>query len=732
MAKTTTVEVKGMTCAACALTVKKAIENTEGVIEANVNLATNKATITFDPTSVDLDEIFKNVEKTGYALTFESGEEDAELKKAKNRLIASLFFVVPSFVMMILMMAGNVMIPYMDYINLGIAFVLTFVIGFSVLERAFKALIHGNTNMELLIALGTLASFATGIMAILGLPITNFSYVSGMIMFFYLLGQYLEALAKGRASNAIKSLLELGAKTARIIVDEQEVEVDVSTLDIGDIMVVRPGEKIPTDGKIIEGETTIDESMATGESIPVSKKVGDEVIGGTVNASGLIKVEVTKVGKDTFLSQLVKLVQDAQGSKVPVQEFADKVTSYFVPTVLLISLTTFIFWFIFPSAGRHIIVSAATFIPWVNPTLNRVSMAVFAAVATLVIACPCALGLATPTALMVGSGLGARNGILIRNGKAIEVIKDTKYIVFDKTGTLTEGKPRLTDFVDFSSDKTGKTGLEVIASLEQFSNHPIAKAIVEGAKEKNIHFHDVTDFKEIPGEGVYGKIDGTEYAAKKPEGNALVGAIGETVEALERQGKTVVVLYKETMPIAVVAVADVIKGDAKKAIAELKEMGFTPVMLTGDNKRTAEAVSKELGIEEYFAEVFPKDKVEVIKSLRAKGNKVTMVGDGINDAPAIKQADVGIAMGSGSDIAIEAGDIVLFNRKLESVVKAVKLSQATFRKIRQNLFWALFYNSIAIPIAALGLLHPIIAEAAMALSSINVVTNSLRLNRVKL
>ncbi len=732
MAKTTTVEVKGMTCAACALTVKKAIENTEGVIEANVNLATNKATITFDPTAVDLDEIFKNVEKTGYALTFESGEEDAELKKAKNRLIASLFFVIPSFVMMILMMAENVMIPYMDYINLGIAFVLTFVIGFPVLERAFKALIHGNTNMELLIALGTIASFATGIMAILGLPITNFSYVSGMIMFFYLLGQYLEALAKGRASNAIKSLLELGAKTARIIVDEQEVEVDVNTLDIGDIMVVRPGEKIPTDGKIIEGETTIDESMATGESIPVSKKVGDEVIGGTVNALGLIKIEVTKVGKDTFLSQLVKLVQDAQGSKVPVQEFADKVTAYFVPTVLLISLATFIFWFIFSAAGRHIIVSAATFIPWVNPTLNRVSMAVFAAVATLVIACPCALGLATPTALMVGSALGARNGILIRNGKAIEVIKDTNYIVFDKTGTLTEGKPRLTDFVDFSSDKTGKTGLEVIASLEQFSNHPIAKAIVEGAKEKNIHFHDVTDFKEIPGEGVFGKIDGTEYAAKKPEGDALVGAISETVETLERQGKTVVVLYKETMPIAVVAVADVIKGDAKKAIAELKEMGFTPVMLTGDNKRTAEAVSKELGIEEYFAEVFPKDKVEVIKSLQAKGNKVTMVGDGINDAPAIKQADVGIAMGSGSDIAIEAGDIVLFNRKLESVVKAVKLSQATFRKIRQNLFWALFYNSIAIPIAALGLLHPIIAEAAMALSSINVVTNSLRLNRAKL
>lgn len=729
MTKTTTVEVKGMTCAACALTVKKAIENTDGVIEANVNLATNKATITFDPTAANLDEIFKNVEKTGYGLSFESNEEDAELKSAKKRLIASLFFVIPSFVMMVLMMAGNMTIPYMDYINLAIAFVLTFVIGFPVLERAFRAVAHGNTNMELLIALGTLASFVTGIMAISGLPITNFSYVSGMIMFFYLLGQYLEALAKGRASNAIKGLVELGAKTARIIVDNQEVEVDVSTLDIGDIMVVRPGEKIPTDGKIIEGTTTIDESMATGESIPVSKKVEDEVIGGTVNASGLIKVEVTKVGKDTFLSQLVKLVEEAQGSKVPVQEFVDKVTAYFVPTVLLISLATFLFWFIFPAAGRHIIVSAATFIPWVNPALNRTSMAVFAAVATLVIACPCALGLATPTALMVGSGLGARNGILIRNGKAIEVIKDTKNIVFDKTGTLTEGKPRLTDFVDFSSDKTG---LKIIASLEQFSNHPIAKAIVEGTKEKDITFHDVADFKEIPGSGVYGKIDGMEYSATKPEGNALIGTIGETVETLEKRGKTVVVLYKEALPIAVVGVADVIKGDAKKAIAELKEMGFMPVMLTGDHKRTAAAVAKELDIEEYFAEVFPKDKVEVIKSLQAKGNKVTMVGDGINDAPAIKQADVGIAMSSGSDIAIEAGDIVLFNRKLESVVKAVELSQATFRKIKQNLFWALFYNSIAIPIAALGLLHPIIAEGAMALSSINVVTNSLRLNGVKL
>jgi Cu+-exporting ATPase len=728
MAKKTTVDVKGMTCAACALTVKKAIEKSEGVLEANVNLATNKATFTFDPQVASIDEIFKNVEKSGYSLSFEKDEKSDELNEAKRRLILSLFFVIPSFLLMFLNMTKSVMIPYMDYFDLTIAFILTFIIGGAVIKRALKSLIYGSANMELLIALGTIASFSTGLMKIFSLPITNFSYISGMIMFFYLLGKYLEALAKGRATGAIKSLMEIGAKKARIIVDDEEVEVDVDSLDVGDVMIIRPGEKIPTDGKIIEGETTIDESMATGESIPVLKQSGDEVIGGTVNQTGFIKAEVTKVGKETFLSQLIKLVEEAQGSKVPIQEFADKVTSFFVPTVLIISILTFLFWLLFPQEGKETLILLSHFFPWINLELNGISMAVFASVATLVIACPCALGLATPTALMVGSALGAKNGILIRNGKAIEIIKETNHIVFDKTGTLTQGKPSLTDFFDFSD---AKNSFKILASLERFSNHPISKAIIEAAKEKEVDFVETENFKEISGVGVSGRIENVNYFAGKMDGNFLQESVAKIVNRLQNEGKTVVVLYKEKDVVAVAGVADVIKSDAKETIAKLKKMGYNPVMLTGDNKKTAEAVAHQLGIIDLFAEVLPADKLNVIKDLQSKGNKVTMVGDGINDAPAIKQADVGIAMSSGSDIAIESGDIILFNRNLEGVVKAIELSRATFKKIKQNLFWAMFYNVIAIPIATIGVLNPIIAEIAMALSSINVVTNSLRLGKVK-
>ena len=729
MAKETTVDVKGMTCASCAHTVKKAIEKCEGVLEANVNLATNKATFTFDPQVASIDEIFKNVEKSGYSLSFEKDEKSDELNEAKRRLILSLFFVIPSFLLMFLNMTKSVMIPYMDYFDLTIAFILTFIIGGTVIKRALKSLIYGSANMELLIALGTIASFSTGLMKIFSLPITNFSYISGMIMFFYLLGKYLEALAKGRATGAIKSLMEIGAKKARIIVDDEEVEVDVDSLDVGDVMIIRPGEKIPTDGKIIEGETTIDESMATGESIPVLKQSGDQVIGGTVNQIGLIKVEVTKVGKDTFLSQLIKLVEEAQGSKVPIQEFADKVTSFFVPAVLVISILTFLFWLLFPQEGKETLILLSRFFPWINLELNGISMAVFASVATLVIACPCALGLATPTALMVGSALGAKNGILIRNGKAIEIIKETNHIVFDKTGTLTQGKPSLTDFFDFS-DK--KNSLKILVSLERFSNHPISKAIIEAAKEKEVDFVETENFKEISGVGVSGRIENVNYFAGKIDNNSLQESVARIVNRLQNEGKTVIALYKEKGLIAVAGVADVIKSDAKETIAKLKKMGYNPVMLTGDNKKTAEAVANQLGIIDFFAEVLPADKLNVIKDLQSKGNKVTMVGDGINDAPAIKQADVGIAMASGSDIAIESGDIILFNRNLEGVVKAIELSRATFKKIKQNLFWAMFYNVIAIPIATIGVLNPIIAEIAMALSSINVVTNSLRLGKLKI
>jgi Cu+-exporting ATPase len=731
--KTTTLGVKGMTCASCAVTVKKAIEKTPGVINSNVNLATNKATFTFNPTLTSVDEIAKNVSKTGYSLELNIGKETDELVLAKKRLIIAIALMIPETILMIIDMVNPLAIPHIDLLSVILAFPLIFVAGFSIIKTAFKALIHGNMNMDLLITIGTLASFATGIMKIAGMNISNFAFIGGMIMFFQLLGKYLEALAKGRASRAVKSLLEWGAKTARIIVDEREVEVDVSSLEIGDVMVIRPGEKIPTDGVIIEGETTIDESMATGESMPVLKNLNEEVIGGTINQMGSIKVKVIKVGEDTFLSQLIKLVEEAQGSKVPIQEFADRITSYFVPVVLLLSIAVFLLWFFFPEAGKNLITWGAKFIPWINPSLNRASMAIFASIATLVIACPCALGLATPTALMVSGGLGAKNGILIRNGEAIETMKEVDTIVFDKTGTLTAGKPVVTDILDLTENKTG---FGLLASLENYSEHPIAKAIVEKAKNEKIELMAVEGFTAIPGTGVRGSIEGKKYFAGKSKEalneNSGCKELEDFVDKLESEGKTVIILKENDKLICAVGVMDTIKDDSKNLIDMIKTFNIKPIMLTGDNKTTANFIAKRAGIDAIFAEVLPKDKLDIVKKLQQEGHIVAMVGDGVNDAPAIKQANVGIAMGSGSDIAIEAGDIVLIKGNLANVLKAIKLSRATFRKIKQNLFWALFYNIIAIPIASIGFLHPIIAEIAMAFSSINVVTNSIRLNKVNL
>lgn len=728
MVKTKTLEVKGMHCASCAVNVKKAIENTPGVIDANVNIATNKATITYDPSQADLQLVLKNVEKIGYSLSLEGEKENSDYLKAKKRIIASLAIMIPSFGLMLLEMTGLTMIPFMDYIDLVLSFAMIFVIGYEVQKRAFKSLIHGSTNMDLLIALGTIASFATGVMKVFGLNITNFSYVGAMIMLFHLLGKFLEETAKGRASRAIKSLLELGAKTARIIADEKEVEVDVSELDVGDIMVVRPGEKIPTDGVVIEGFTSIDESMATGESIPLNKSAGDPVIGGTINQSGLVKVKATKVGDATFLSQLIKLVEEAQGSKVPIQEFADRITAYFVPVVILISVLTFGFWFIFPETGKHIAVWASTFIPWVNPSLNRLSYAIFSSVATLVIACPCALGLATPTALMVGSGLGARNGILIRNGEAIQTMKDVTTVVFDKTGTLTKGEPKVTDIFEYE-----KESFKIFASLERNSNHPIARAIADRANKENVKLLEVNEFLESPGQGVTGKIENRNFSATKiSDKHSLNNNTLSIVESLEENGKTVVALFRNKNVLGIFGISDTPKENAKEIIAKIKNTGLEVIMITGDNNRTAHSIARELSIDKVFAEVLPQDKINIVKQLQQAGKVVAFVGDGINDAPTIKQANVGIAMGTGTDIAIEAGDIVLVKGNLENVIKAINLSRATFTKIKQNLFWALFYNIIAIPIAAMGLLHPAIAEIAMAFSSINVVTNSIRLSKIKI
>lgn len=591
--------------------------------------------------------------------------------------------------------------------------------------------------MDVLIALGTLTAFITG-PAWFFSDILNYAGVAGMIMSFHLLGRYIEAKAKGRASQAIRKLLELEAKTARILVDGEEKEVPVDEVEVGNVMIVRPGEKIPTDGVVIEGQSAVDESMATGESMPVMKKVGDEVIGATVNQRGMLKVRATKIGQDTFLSQVIKLVEEAQGSKVPIQEFADRVVSYFVPVVLGLAFFALALWFVAPDLAKGVSVWAQPFLPWVNSDLGVATLAISAFVSTLVIACPCALGLATPTALMVGSGMGAENGVLIRHGAALQTLKDLDTIVFDKTGTITKGKPEVTDIVPAKGHAEEEV-LRLAASVEVGSEHPLGEAILRKAKEENLKLYKAEEFEAITGRGVKAKI---KFSPKK---FVLVGnrklmeeekvdfkSLEDDLKRLEEEAKTAMLVANNGKIVGTVAVADTLKEDSVQAIRELESMGLKTTMLTGDNIRTAKAIAKKVGISRVLAEVLPDQKVKEIQGLQEKGETVAMVGDGINDAPALTAANVGIAIGTGTDIAIESADVTLVRGDLSSVVTAIKLSRKTFSKIKQNLFWAFFYNTAAIPLAMLGLAHPVLAEIAMAISSITVVTNANLLRRARI
>ncbi len=551
-------------------------------------------------------------------------------------------------------------------------------------------------------------------------------------MAFHLTGRYVEETAKGRASQAIRKLLELGAKTARIERDGVEVEIPIDEVQVGDLMVVRPGEKIPTDGVVVSGESAVDESMATGESMPVNKRPGDEVIGATVNQEGLLKVEATRIGKDTFLAQVIKLVDECQGSKVPIQEFADKVTGIFVPVVISIAVLTVLAWVALPNVMRPL-VSAGTFLPWVDPNLGVLTLAIVSMVAVLVIACPCALGLATPTALMVGSGMGAENGILIRTGEAIQTIKDVNIVVFDKTGTITKGKPEVTDIVP-TTDFSDRAVLAAAAAVERGSEHPLGRAIVEHAEANGLALSEPQNFEAVRGKGVSATVDGR---------NVLVGSrrlmkengidptpLEDELVRLENEAKTAMLVAIDGALAGVVAVADTLKEDSAQAIAALHDMGIQTAMITGDNQRTAEAIAKTVGIDHVLAEVLPDGKVAEVQKLQQKFGLVAFVGDGINDAPALTQANVGLAIGTGTDIAIEASDITLVRGELTGVVEAITLSRATFKKIKQNLFWAFFYNVAMIPLAVIGWMHPVLAEIAMATSSITVVSNANRLRKV--
>jgi Cu+-exporting ATPase len=739
--------IGGMNCAACSSRVERTLNKLDGVMQAHVNLATEKATIEYLPNKIRIDDFKETISKIGFFVkedekeTTKEGEEKEEedvkkVREARNRLIIAWSFTGPMTVLMLVMWLSHVhfLHLYHHWIMFLLATPVVFWAGHKTNKSAIKGLLHLNPNMDALIFLGVFASYIITIASFF-VNVPSFAMPAAMILAFHLIGRYLETMARGRASQAIKKLLKLEAKSARILVEGEEVEVPIEKVQAGDVMIVRPGEKIPTDGVVVNGESSVDESMATGESMPVKKKKGDEMIGATLNQQGLLNVKATKVGKDTFLSQVIKMVEECQGTKVPIQEFADRTTYFFVPTIIAIAVLTFAAWLIFPDFFTTIANKAQHYLPWVNPSLGIVALALFAAITVLVIACPCALGLATPTALMVGSGMGAEKGILIRRGEAIQTLQDVKAIVFDKTGTITSGKPGVTDIVPGDGFDENEL-LKIAGSIEAGSEHPLGQAIVNEAKGRGLKLNGLEGFEAVTGQGVRGKINGDEVLIGSPklmdQYQVSLDTMKNMFEKLEDEAKTVMLVAVAGKPVGLIAVADTLKGDSADAIRELRDMGFETVMITGDNKRTGRAIAEKVGIERVLAEVMPGDKVEEIKRLQDKLGMVAMVGDGINDAPALTQANVGIALGTGTDIAIESSDITLVRGKLSAVVSAVKLSHNTFRKIKQNLFWAFFYNLIAIPVAVMGLLHPVIGMSAMAISSLFVVTNSLTLKRLSI
>ncbi len=732
-----TLKINGMSCSACGAKIEKALKEIEGIVKANVNFATEKAMVEYNPQKARLSEIKKSIMKLGYEASLEEDlnsevdEDELKMKKAKKTMLISISLTtIIMGLMMIDMFVAQV--PGYLLIQAILGFPIIYGTGLHVHKASWKALKNKSPNMDVLVSLGSLPPYLIGLLGIF-FPIQTFIEMATTIMTFHIIGKYLEVRAKGRASQAIKKLIQMGAKTAKILVKGDEIEVPVKELQIGDIMIVRPGEKIPTDGIIIEGNSLIDESMATGESMPVKREAGHEVIGATLNKQGLLKVEVTKIGKDTFLSQVIKLVEECQGSKVPIQEFADRITGYFVPIILLLTIGIFVSFNIFPEFHMGIIRWGAGFLPWINPELTPLTLAFVTATAVLVIACPCALGLGTPTALMVGSGMGAEKGILIRNGEAVQTLKEVKIIAFDKTGTITKGKPEVTDFI-VSKGFDENVVLYYAATIEKGSEHPLAHAIVEKAEKEKISLGEIKDFNAIVGMGVVGYIDGNKILVGNrrlmAENKISHREYEKELVRLEEEAKTAMLIARGDQLMAIIAVADPLKEDSVFAIAELEKMGIKTAMITGDNKRTAAAIGKKVGISHVIAEVLPDGKVDEIVNLQKTYGMAAMVGDGINDAPALKQANVGIAIGTGTDIAIEAADVTLVRGELSDIISAIKLSKATFKKIKENYFWAWFYNAVAIPFAMLGLLHPMIGAAAMAISSLNVIYNSLRLKKV--
>ncbi|HFR3412131.1 TPA: heavy metal translocating P-type ATPase, partial [Streptococcus suis] len=745
---TETYAIEGMTCASCAMTVEKALGKLAGMEEVAVNLATEKATMTYDKDRLDAAAILSAVEQAGYKAVLPQTNSPVTAVESKeqyqsdlwSRFIWSTVFTLPVLYIAMgpMLPGGGLPLPAFLHQPLTFALVQLFLtlpvmyIGRAFYQKGFKTLFAGHPNMDSLIAVGTSAALVQGlIMTVLiargqadlshGHPELYFESAA-VILTLITLGKHMEALSKGWTSDAIKKLMNLAPKTARLIRDGQEVTLPLEQVQVGDVLQVRPGEQIPVDGKVLQGQSTVDESMLTGESLPVKKAVGDSVVGATLNQHGAFQMQATKVGADTTLAQIIRLVEEAQGSKAPIAQLADRVSAVFVPIVMVLALLSGLAWW---TLGQE---------PWIFSLSITISV--------LVIACPCALGLATPTAIMVGTGKGAENGLLFKSGQAVEVLQKVDTIVFDKTGTITQGKPQVTDMTVFSS-ATEEEVLQLAASAEQYSEHPLAQALLKSAEDAGLSLLPSQDFQALSGRGLSVKIAeqtillGNEKLMKE-SGIALGSAIA-TAETYANQAKTPVYLAADGHLLVVIAIADQVKPSSHAAIQALHQMGLEVVMLTGDNEKTAQAIADQVGIDTVISQVLPEDKANQVKILQAQGKQVAMVGDGINDAPALAQAEVGIAIGSGTDVAIETADLVLMHSDLMDVPKAVRLSQLTMKTIKQNLFWAFAYNVIGIPIA-MGLLHlfggpllnPMLAGAAMALSSVSVLLNALRLRTRKL
>ncbi|MDQ0232414.1 MULTISPECIES: heavy metal translocating P-type ATPase [Bacillaceae] len=723
----------GMTCAACATRIEKGLNKVDGVLQATVNLALEKASVEYNPSAVTTKELVQKVENLGYGAMVKSDENEKEavdyrqkeIEKQTGKFIFAAILSLPLLWSMVghFSFTSFLWVPdaFMNpWVQMALATPVQFFIGKQFYVGAYKSLKNKSANMDVLVALGTSAAYFYSVyLAIESLGSNAHSVglyfeTSAVLITLIILGNLFEAKAKGRSSEAIKKLMGLQAKTATVIRNGIETTIPLEDVVAGDILLVKPGEKVPVDGEVLEGTSALDESMLTGESVPVDKTVGDSVIGATINKNGFLKIKATKVGKETALSQIIKIVEEAQGSKAPIQRMADQISGIFVPIVVGIAVITFIIWYFWADPG--------------NFTAALVNL-----IAVLVIACPCALGLATPTSIMAGTGRAAEYGILFKGGEHLEMTHKVNTVILDKTGTITNGEPVLTDVIT-EQDET--EFLSLVGSAEKQSEHPLAQAIVEGIVEKSIQFKDVSDFENIPGYGIKTVVDGkvvlvgTRRLMKKY--NVEIDNVLDKMEDLEKQGKTAMLAAVDGRYAGIVAVADTIKETSTSAIKRMKDMGLEVIMITGDNKDTANAIAKQAGVDHVIAEVLPEGKAEEVKKLQAQDKKVAMVGDGINDAPALATADIGMAIGTGTDVAMEAADITLIRGDLNSIPDSILMSHKTMRNIKQNLFWALAYNSIGIPIAAFGFLAPWLAGAAMAFSSVSVVLNALRLQKVKL